>query len=480
MDHCTLPRDPIHNPIKVPYLGSEPPYRPLFEEFHQNCQWTEDELFRFQFDKSERSFDDVDPFIQSWLFFGLIDETLGPLSKHYRMGNNLLLLVHPKTADGPLVNTGWLKEDFCKLRQAFHNLDAHEKASLEHKVTSYINLTYLILRKQLDQARRFAFKPSMSAHPGARQNAVTLSITSLCTYLSSLFGLHDATRHSRFEYLEQGLLEIHLLSDGWCPSQVKRVSRALLPPSLYLISNMRRPDPHVDHDIDDTTIGRKRCTEYQCFANQVRLGDYATKHDVGCKHDETGFTCKFLAADQMQMFGWLKEGILPLALYTDKPPKLRIVPSNTHIKYVAISHVWAQGLGSQEANSLPRCQLRRLSAMVNELYPSSQRPVPFWIDTLSCPTEPEEATSLAIVQMRNTYSRADIVLILDSYLDVESARTSDAEILFEDCVFWVDHTTVDFSGGRPGARCIFPFPRRRCEHSRCPEARPLASSNLEV
>lgn len=67
--------------------------------------------------------------------------------------------------------------------------------------------------------------------------------------------------------------------------------------------------------------------------------------------------------------------------------------------------------------------------MVNELYPPSQRPVPFWVDTLSCPTKPEEATSLAIVQMRNTYSDADKVLVLDSYIDVEAASSSDTEIL---------------------------------------------------
>ena len=429
MDHCTQPRNPIHSPIRIPYLGCEPLYKPPFEHFHEHCQWTDKELYHFQFDKSERNFRDIDPFIQSWLFFGLIEETLGPLSMVYRTPSSITLLVDSSIPEQSVINTSILQKDFDVLQQALNSLCIDKKEAYKQRVTAKVNMVYRILQKQLDQTRRLAFKPSMASHPGASQSLVNLSIVCLCTYLSSLFGLHDATRHTRFEYLEQGILEGRLLDDGWCPSQVKRVSRALLPPSLYLLSNMRRPDPHLDHSITDTATGRKSCTEYQCFANQVHLEDYTTKHDAAYIHDGCGIHCKFLAADQIQMFEWLKKGIQPLALYTDDPPNFRIVPSTTHTRYVAISHVWAQGLGNRDSNALPRCQLKRLSMIVNELYPLSQRPVPFWIDTLSCPTKPKEARSLAIIQMRNTYSRADKVLILDSYLDVESRGTSDAEIL---------------------------------------------------
>ena len=429
MDHCTQPRNPIHSPIRIPFLGFNPEYEPPFEHFDKHCQWTEEELYHFQFERSERSFGDVDPFVQSWLFFGLIEETLGPLSKHYRTPNCVFMMVDSSMTEQSIINTWILRKDFDVLQQAFNSLGADNKEAYKQCVTAKVNMVYNILRKHLDQTRRIAFKPSMAGHPGARQSLVNLSIGCLCAYLSSLFGLHDATRFSRFEYLEQGVLEGRLLDDGWCPSQVKRVSRALLPTSLYLLSNMRRPDPHLDHGISDIATGRKRCTEHQCFANQVRLKDYTTKHDAAYVHDGNGVNCEFFATEQMQMFEWLKKGILPLTLYTDDPPKLYIVPSTTHTRYVAISHVWAQGLGNQDSNALPRCQLKRLSMIVNQLYPPSYRPVPFWIDTLSCPTEPKEARSLAIIQMRNTYSRADKVLVLDSYLDVESVGMSNAEIL---------------------------------------------------
>lgn len=372
---------------------------------------------------------DIDSLLQSWLFFGLIEETIGALLKRYRTPDSLQQLVDTSTAGNPVISTYCLREDFHEIHQSLHDLDAEEIEVHKQRATELVNLTYRKLRTELDQTRRLAFKPSTAAHPGAKQSLITLSILCLCVYLSSLFGVHDVMREKRFEYLEQGLLEARMLRDGWCPSQVKRLSRALLPPSLYLVANMRRPDPHIDHAMTDATAGRQSCTGYQCFANQVSLEDYKTKHDTACTLDASGATCGFLAADHRQMFEWLKKGTLPLALYTDDPPNLRMYSSAACTRYVAISHVWAQGLGNQDTNALPRCQLRRLSAMVNELYPPSQRPVPFWIDTLSCPTEPEEATSLAIVQMRNTYSGADKVLVLDSYLNMDTARMSDAEML---------------------------------------------------
>ena len=429
MDHCTLPCNPIHGPLRIPFLGFNPAYQPPFKKFRSHSKLTDDEYYRFNFDKSERSLHDIDSLQQSWLFFGLIEETIGALLKRYRTPDSLQLLVDTSTPGNPVISTCCLREDFHEIHQSLHDFDAEEKEVHKQRAAELVNVTYGILRTKLDQTRRLAFKPSTAAHPGAEQSPITLSILCLCTYLSSLFGVHDATRRNRFEYLEQGLLEARMLRDGWCPSQVKRLSRALLPPSLYLVANMRRPDPHIDHALTDAAAGRQSCTGYQCFANQVRLEDYKTKHDAACKVDASGATCGFLAADHRQMFEWLKKGTLPLALYTDDPPKLRMYSSAARTRYVAISHVWAQGLGNQNANALPRCQLRRLSAMVNELYPSSQRPVPFWIDTLSCPTEPEEATSLAIVQMRNTYAGADKVLVIDSYVNMDTARMSDAEML---------------------------------------------------
>ncbi|KIX03171.1 uncharacterized protein Z518_06722 [Rhinocladiella mackenziei CBS 650.93] len=91
------------------------------------------------------------------------------------------------------------------------------------------------------------------------------------------------------------------------------------------------------------------------------------------------------------------------------------VPSGHLLPYIAISHVWSQGLGNRRSNSLPLCQLRRLQRFVDALVPQERRPVPFWIDTICVPLEPT-ARDAAIKAMRIVYRDAIAVLAVDSTL----------------------------------------------------------------
>jgi hypothetical protein len=112
------------------------------------------------------------------------------------------------------------------------------------------------------------------------------------------------------------------------------------------------------------------------------------------------------------MFSILKEGTIPLVAYDafDDSEYVSIVKCQPDAKYVAVRHVWSHGLGNPHDNSLPLCQMQRISSMIDALNGSDhEKPVLFWIDTLCCPTQPDEATDLAIIQMRATYANADKV-----------------------------------------------------------------------
>lgn len=63
------------------------------------------------------------------------------------------------------------------------------------------------------------------------------------------------------------------------------------------------------------------------------------------------------------------------------------------VTFVAISHVWADGLGNPSANKLPQCQLSRLQGLVDNMVPAHQRPMPFWIDTLFIPKIDKDSTT---------------------------------------------------------------------------------------
>ena len=85
--------------------------------------------------------------------------------------------------------------------------------------------------------------------------------------------------------------------------------------------------------------------------------------------------------------------------------------------YVAISHVWSDGLGNAKANSLPACQLLRIRKLVlapnvnlNRLSPA------IWIDSLLVPVKKGPEKRLALARLYEYYQRADKVLVLDSDL----------------------------------------------------------------
>jgi hypothetical protein len=129
--------------------------------------------------------------------------------------------------------------------------------------------------------------------------------------------------------------------------------------------------------------------------------------------------------------------------------QLQVHRASARDQYVAISHVWADGLGNPKSNALPECQLRRLAKYLAELpNPSSRnaddgsrslysfgplsvridigklkvvyRPsnpcMLFWMDTLCIPvardendTEVWELKRQAIDQMASIYSGASHV-----------------------------------------------------------------------
>lgn len=85
------------------------------------------------------------------------------------------------------------------------------------------------------------------------------------------------------------------------------------------------------------------------------------------------------------------------------------------LPYIAISHVWSQGLGNRHSNTIWLCQLQRLQQYANRLVPPANRPIPIWIDTICVPLE-EDARMEAIKTMDAVYQNALAVLVVDQTL----------------------------------------------------------------
>lgn len=188
------------------------------------------------------------------------------------------------------------------------------------------------------------------------------------------------------------------------------------------MTHVSPPNPQL-HQMEAT------CTLVKCKLRQLNDSTYRTRHAPGCQG-----SCSFVGADPDHLANILVDHkSIPLI---DASPDWDNVKRFTCIDlkawdgvapFVAISHVWADGLGNPQANALPRCQMMRLSKMVQNL--TGRANAYFWLDTICVPPDDalnstDRATShrqrlaqdFAMTKMRETYEKSEHVLVLDSWL----------------------------------------------------------------
>ena len=338
------------------------------------------------------------PFLQAWLFLGLFEEIFKLPSGQ--------LIKEDQTEGGKqieIINTSILHdarterlEDVLLLRKE----NSSEFANLVKDYKSCINETDFILtsahRSIIDQLGNEVYT---SIHLMLQFVAYTVRYAenfNLIGIPSLKTGAND-----RF-FIER------MRAKGWCPTLINLVTLKGDVEAMYYISNL-----------DLVIIGdHQDCTEFKCSSNQISSDRYKLQH--AAKRCAIPKLCLFWYAPQKVLTSILESGSIPLIVNDEvnrSKLRMRLVRSKVETRYVAISHVWSHGKGNPKSNSLPLCQLSYISKKVNALYPDENAPVPFWIDTLCCPTKPPHAQALALEQMGSTYENADKVLVLDSTLE---------------------------------------------------------------
>ncbi|KAF2670015.1 hypothetical protein BT63DRAFT_423984, partial [Microthyrium microscopicum] len=133
-----------------------------------------------------------------------------------------------------------------------------------------------------------------------------------------------------------------------------------------------------------------------------------------------------LVADAARLREIFDQDTFPLILPTPmggQADKLSLKAYQNLQDYVAVSHVWSQGLGNPNENAMYSCQVQKISEMVQSLPVKSRtRIMPFWLDTICCPVEDNKYQDKAIGLMRRTYENARAVLVLDAALQVNKHR----------------------------------------------------------
>ena len=254
-----------------------------------------------------------------------------------------------------------------------------------------------------------------SALPKGFNHTVKYSIAGLFELVTqavrSILSLHGVpcifSRGWATGYLNQEA-KASMMQHGWCPSDIERAEAKFLSlQAVHVVRMMDKSLPNRDHS---------RCTDTACNIYQIDMDSYS----VG--HEQPGCSCKELMVRPQDLEEILhKEDRVPLLRLTGDLHGLQVqlVESDINTPYIAISHVWADGLGNPHDNSLHRCKLARLCNLVSAVDNpdlSNTEPPLIWLDTLCCPAKDGEGKQKAIEKIRLVYQRAKHVLVLDAGL----------------------------------------------------------------
>ena len=381
----------------------------------------------------EQSADDTASLIQSWLYFGLLAEFFGePVN---------------------------VEEFTCRSRepctQSLLCLAPLNRLMKSHSPEKDRQL--LLLQEACEKLKVFLKSPHYFTSPVLE---IELSIRVLIHTLGDYVDC-PATSQNMHTLIENRLLEF-----GWCPSQVAEIGQYENEVVAYYLCRLRRPNPY--------NVSHSSCSRIQCIANNVseqyqnrhthrtnpRLDDDLFGSNSTVVNKSSGSNelepCPFIHIDAQEVRKIIEEGGIPLVSIDTSSSdglELRVRAAAARDRYIAISHVWSDGLGNPALNALPKCQLERLDSYFRNLpHPSStgmmanyshvhsfasisvdlarmsfifrrkSRPTLFWMDTLCIPVggdaKTQDLKNQAINQMAFIYSMASQVLILDSAIQL--------------------------------------------------------------
>ncbi|MCJ1418134.1 hypothetical protein MMC32_004479 [Xylographa parallela] len=440
MEHHLVPRDPTSTELVVPCVCNPPYYDGqdfLLYPLAHTKPWlvcVDGKDLRDQIDEHENNdltpIEELESFYQQWLFFGLLKVVLQDAFRAEdfvaeKQGKRFIT-----TRDlMPRLQRIWTDQPFAKAVSTTAQLYTAKCMSI---VTIVLGSTEALRIRPIQ--RQFDWR-------------IRLSIASLAQLIASAsnlaFDMQGVKHEQRASYLPiyrfpNEDVASEMRRAGWCPSELYAITNKFSSLySRYFISKMKKPEPHKDHD---------QCNSRFCQWYQTMPCSYVTKHmdhQCSCLHYsdvDLDATIRYILA----------EGGMPVLKITGAGPSLRVqaIESTSDTKYIAISHVWADGLGNPSSNSLPRCQIANLRKLAVALHSKVFAPVKLgtpleegrslctgnsevedeepliWIDTLCCPCEPSKAKSNSLLQLRETYSNATLVLVLDAALQTVTLETT--------------------------------------------------------
>ena len=204
---------------------------------------------------------------------------------------------------------------------------------------------------------------------------------------------------------------------GWCPFQINLLENTV---------NQSTIDWLAACDIRQDPVGHETCSVEACARNNIDESTYQQAHICHSGH------CEKLIPDVQKVVAILKDDDIPIMRLERANEKLRLTVSAASKtkpgNYIAISHVWADGLGGSSERGLNLCQVERLSQLSSS-YRKTSNNLWFWVDSLCIPRVQKDVYYKAPVGIRDVYINASTVLVLDKIIE-RCTLSSSTEYLY--------------------------------------------------
>ncbi|KIV82623.1 hypothetical protein PV11_04721 [Exophiala sideris] len=203
----------------------------------------------------------------------------------------------------------------------------------------------------------------------------------------------------------------HVKRLAWCPSELNFMSLTFDNSSLYFASQIERTTNEALHT---------KCTSKKCLAFELEGSVYQSAHVEGCDG------CRAITIDSAK----LRE-ILESNDHSAYPRVNIIITDDDEINlsmadvgsYVAISHVWSDGLGHPPGvNSLPECQFRDRAIplpLANESFTDNVANNCVTLMLQYLPSERDIASVITALHFRSTTWNGDEPLCIGYILDLD-------------------------------------------------------------
>lgn len=363
----------------------------------------------------------AEPFLQAWLWFGLLGEALKVGSRSTTAPKRVPFQIFTKIVNGrQFLSTRHLsrciRKDLAETRSPLFSDWRVER------LLSCVQTANEFIRKTLDSVY---IRHLLTANAQHSSEKSILNFLLACQILyETLLGEFDSqlmriTLSSSIEPQPCDIVDYLLAESAWCPWRVGQLPKSIS--FRYYLTFLRHSAPCPDSE-------NERGPSCIC----PRLDDAANLP----RHTHDGCCCPDVDATLPDLPIAVQEGKTNLCRLRSIPGSqgnLEIQVVNTDelgragtMHYIAISHVGSAGLGNHYKNSLPFCQVVLLQSLVDDFAKNisgTTNEAFFWIDTLCLPTTPELRRA-ALVQARQIFAKATAVLVLDPPLYQHSVNSA--------------------------------------------------------